>query len=86
MTRRMTKAEAMDLFETTFETPADTDDMNFAEVTVLGTDTQRAQADIDSYLATLEDDIDPKSIRVIPDHIDGDPTADCVTITIFTEH
>lgn len=86
MMRRLTKAQALDLFETVFETPADTDDMNFAEVTVFGTDTQRAQADIESYLATLDDDMDQRSIRVIPDHIDDDPTSDCVTITIFTEN
>lgn len=85
MACRLTKAQALHLFETVFETPADEDDMNFAEVTVLGTDIQRAQSDIESYLAKLDDEIEPRSIRVIPDHIDDDPTADCVTITIFTE-
>lgn len=85
MIRRLTRIEAEMLVEIVFETTPDTEAMNFMEFSVLGIDKSQAQADVDSYLANLPDEIDPKSIRIINDVIDEDRSTDCVTISIHTE-
>lgn len=85
MTRRLSHIEAATLVETVFETAPDTEADNFMEVTVVGIDKIRAEADVESFLATLSDDIDPKSIRIINDVIDEDRSTDCVTISVYLE-
>lgn len=83
MTRRMTTMEAMDLIETVFEVGPDAINTGLVEVTVGDMQTGQARADIDSYLATVPGDIDPDSITIIPDVVEGS-TIPAVTIHVRT--
>ena len=71
MTRRMTMMEATDLIETVFEVGPDAIQTGLVEVTVGDMQVGQARADIESYLATVPGDIDPDTITIIPDVVEG---------------
>jgi hypothetical protein len=71
MTRRLTRDEAVSMIEATFETEPEMA-ADIVEATVWNMTVDQAQADIDSFLAWIAQDIDPASIEVKPDHCDED--------------
>lgn len=71
MTRRMTTQEALDLIETVFEVGPDAIQTGLVEVTVGDMQAGQARADIESYLAMVPSEIDPDSIKIIPDVVEG---------------
>ena len=83
MTRRMTMMEATDLIETVFEVGPDAIQTGLVEVTVGDMQVGQARADIESYLATVPGDIDPDTITIIPDVVEGS-TIPAVVIHVRT--
>lgn len=71
MTRRMTADEAVAMIETVFEQDAEAVNSGLVEAFVGDMDTGRAKADVDSYLATVPGDIDPDTISITADVIEG---------------
>ena len=68
--RRMTNEEAMDLIETVFDQGVDGIATGLIDATIVDMDVQRAQADIDSFLAMYPGQIDPETIEVHSDRSD----------------
>jgi hypothetical protein len=80
----LTSAEAIDLIEVTWnlDWPSHKEPYGF-EVVLADMTERQAESDIASYLATLDRNIDPESIKVTSD--DGDSGIPMTVVRIYTE-
>lgn len=83
MSRRMTNDEAAEMIETVFEQGVDTIGTGIVSATVGDMDVSTAQKEIDGYMHIVPGDIDPDSITILRDVVEGSDI-DCVAITIKT--
>jgi hypothetical protein len=81
--RLLTRSEALEVLETTFNCGPDAIESGSIEATVAGVDVQSAKADVESYLAFIAAEIDPDSITITRDEIEGS-SLDCALIFIKT--
>jgi len=85
MSRRLTQSEALDLIDAIWEAEPDMASGNLVEVFVGDTDLGSANADLESYLSIIAADIDPDTISITPDVVEG-TSLSAVKITIKTEN
>jgi hypothetical protein len=83
MLRRLTRSEALEMVETTFDVSPETISLGLLEVFVAEMSVDQAQMDLSSYLSVIAASIDPDSIEVHYDQIDGSDM-DCCRIVIKT--
>ena len=83
MTRCFTPSEALEFLETTFNTGPDSICTGMVDATIAGVDVAQASADLESYLSIIAALIDPDSITIMRDVIDGSDM-DAVRIIIKT--
>ena len=83
MIRFFTPSEALEFLETTFNTGPDSMCTGLIEATIAGVDVDRARTDLESYLSIIAAPIDPDSITIRRDVIEGSDM-DAVAITIKT--
>lgn len=69
--RNLTKFEALELLETVWNAAPEAVSDTQVEVTLGDYDTDQVKTDIASYFAFLDVDIDPDSIAVTADHVEG---------------
>lgn len=81
--RRMTRTEAIEMIETTFDVGPDVITTGLLEVFVADMSVVRARLDLFSYLSVIAASIDPDSITINRDEIDGSDM-DCCRIVIKT--
>lgn len=81
--RRLTRTEAIEAIETIWETGPDFIMAGLVEATVVDVSVQQARSDVDSYLAAIAGAIDPDSITIRRDEIEGSDM-DAVTVSIKT--
>ena len=81
--RRMTRSEALEMIETTFDVSPDTITQGLLEVFVADMSVHQAQLDLSSYLSVIAATIDPETIQIHYDAIDG-ADLDCCRIVIRT--
>lgn len=81
--RRMTRSEALEMIETAFDVSPDTITMGLLEVFVADMSVTQARLDLSSYLSLIAASIDPDTIDVRFDQIDGSDM-DCCRIIIRT--
>jgi hypothetical protein len=79
----MTRSEAWEMIETTFDVSPDTITQGLLEVFVAEMSVDQAQRDVFSYLSVIAATIDPDSITIHPDEIEGSGL-DCCRIVIKT--
>ena len=82
MMRKLTKDEALEMLEFVFNVAADADTATEVEALVAGICAGRAQQDVNSYLAILPVEIDPDTIQIKHDQIEG-AQIDCAFIKII---
>ncbi|PZQ99177.1 MAG: hypothetical protein DI533_00265 [Cereibacter sphaeroides] len=82
--RRMTQSEAEEFIGTTFNTVPELSERWITEVTVVDVSVKQAEADRDSFLSIIASPIDPESIVITPDQIEGSDL-ECVRIVIRTD-
>jgi len=80
----MTRTEAIEMIETTFDVSPDTITTGLLEVFVADMSVAQARADLSSYLSVIASSIDPDSITIHRDEIDGSDM-DCCRIVIKTQ-
>ena len=81
--RRLTRSEALEMVETTFDVSPDTITQGLLEVFVADMSVAQARLDLSSYLSVIAATIDPDSIEVHYDQLDG-ADMDCCRIVIKT--
>jgi hypothetical protein len=84
MMRKLTKDEALEMLEFVFNVAPDADTATEVEALVAGICADRAQQDVNSYLAILPIKVDPDTIQIKHDKIEG-AEIDCAFIKIFVE-
>lgn len=82
--RRMTRSEAIEMIETTFDVGPDCITQGLLEVLVADMSVSQARLDLFSYLSVIAATIDPDSITIHRDEIDGSDM-DCCRIVIKTQ-
>ena len=82
--RRMTRTEAIEMIETTFDVGPDTITTGLLEVFVADMSVAQARLDLFSYLSVIAASIDPDSITIHRDEIEGSDM-DCCRIVIKTQ-
>jgi hypothetical protein len=82
--RRMTTSEATQLLEEAWNTAPDTAGSGLVEAYVLDVDVTDATSDVESYIASLPEMIDPDTVTITPDNIE-DWDVHCVRVAIKTE-
>jgi hypothetical protein len=83
MLRRLTRSEALEMVETTFDVSPETISLGLLEVFVADMSVHQAQLDLSSYLSVIAATIDPDTIQIHYDAIDGSDM-DCCRIVIRT--
>ena len=81
--RRMTRSEALEMIETTFDVSPDSITQGLLEVFVAEMSVDQALVDLSSYLSVIAATIDPDSIEIHHDEIEGSGL-DCCRIVIKT--
>lgn len=81
MTRHMTEDEATAMVQSVFQMEPEEVFADRVEVTVWNYSAEQAQADLDSFIAWINTDIDPESIKVSPDRCD-DPDSPAAKIVV----
>jgi hypothetical protein len=81
--RRFTTTEALEMIETTFDVSPDVIATGLLEVFVADISVSQAHLDLSSYLSVIAASIDPDSITIHRDEIDGSDM-DCCRIVIKT--
>jgi hypothetical protein len=79
----MTRSEALEMIETTFDVSPDTITQGLLEVFVAEMSVDQARLDLSSYLSVIAATIDPDSIEIHHDEIEGSGL-DCCRIVIKT--
>lgn len=69
--RMLTKFEALELLETAWNAAPEAASDTQIEVTLGDMGVDQVNADIESYLAFLDVTIDPDSLSITPDHVEG---------------
>lgn len=69
--RMLTKFEALELLDTAWNAAPEAISDTQIEVTLGDYDAEQVNADICSYLAFLDVTIDPDSLSITPDHVEG---------------
>ena len=82
--RRLTSAEAMEFLEVTLDCSLDTIGTGCLEAWHYDATVDQVLVDLESYVATLRDDIDLSSVSITPDRAEGG-NVPCVHIFIRTE-
>ncbi len=70
MTRRLHQVEALTLIADAWNSDPDSYTEGLVEATVVPLSVEQARADVDSYLARIDDQIDPDSIEIIADRLE----------------
>jgi hypothetical protein len=81
--RRLTRSEALEMIETTWDCAADAICVGLVEATIPELTTVQAREDVAKYLDIIASEIDPDSISIHRDEIDGSDL-DCVRVVIRT--
>lgn len=81
--RPLTTSEALEFLETTFNVGPEAICTGLIEATVAGTDVESATRDLESYLSIIASEIDPDTIRIRSDVVEG-ADMDAVSIHIKT--
>jgi len=68
--RPLTLSEATEFLEEVMDCPLDLIGST-VEAFILNESVDQVRADLDSYLAGIDDQIDPDSVEITPDRIDG---------------
>lgn len=82
--RRLYPIEALTLLADAWNADPDSYTEGLVDVIVAPLSVEQARSDIDSYLARIDDEIDPDSIELIPDRLD-DCDLDAARILIRME-
>jgi hypothetical protein len=82
--RRLTRSEALEMIETTWDCAADAICVGLVEATIPDLTTVQARQDVEAFLSVIASEIDPASIDIHRDEIDGSDL-DCVRIVIRTK-
>ena len=82
MMRNLAKGEALEMLCEVFNVEPDADGPKEIEALVAGICSNRAQQDVNSYLAMLPIEVDPDSIQIKHDTLDGSDI-DCAFIKII---
>lgn len=67
---KLTRAEATEFLEATLEVSLDTIESGCVEAWAIDLSVDQVRADLDSFLAGIDRQIDPASISITPDMID----------------
>ncbi len=81
MTRRLTITEAEEFLWLSFNAQPENVNDGEVEAYVTDVDVETARADWESYCAIMAREIDPETVEITPDRVDG-ADLDCVKIII----
>jgi hypothetical protein len=81
--RRLTQSEAIEMIETTWDCAPDTIGSGLIEAFIPEISTVQARQDVDSFLAVIASEIEPASITIHRDEIEGSDMQ-CARIVVRT--